>query len=185
GGGGVVHVDVPAAGGRQADGERHRRRAAVALDDGGVGDRDRRQGVVVHDGAGGDGPGQGGAADVPQGQAERLIALVERVAVNRHGDGHRGLAGRDGGRARSVRVVAAGQGRAVGRVVTEGDRRRAGLRQADDEVRRSRAGVALGDRGVGHAQADVVVEDRAGGGRTGEGGVGRVGEGDGERLVGF
>src|SRR5262245_33885016 len=77
-----------------------------------VGDADLR--LVVNDGAHGLTVGDGRVGRAAQIDEERLVRLAEAVAVDRHGDRPRRLAGGDGQRARGGLVVAAGRRRTVG-----------------------------------------------------------------------
>src|SRR5205823_1243756 len=179
---GVVHGGRHGAGGRQAD--RHRRGgdvARLALGHGGPGGGERRCGVVVGD------RGRGGTAGAERPEnrrepdRERLVVLVERVALDGHRDRLRAVADEQE-RAGRGGVVRAGRGRAVGRRPVDRDGPEA-VRQRHGEGGVGRTAVAFLDRrdrpGDGHlGRRPVVVEDRGdgvvGADRGGGVGVGQV-----------
>src|SRR5262249_25104483 len=101
------------------------------------------------------------------------------------GDGGARLAGLEGGAAADVLVVGVRRRRHVGGVVRQGHRRAGGGRQGEVEHHGRAAGVALDHRRVadGDRRQGVVIGDRAGGLRAAEGGSGRVGQVQVERLV--
>src|SRR5262249_44324898 len=113
-GGGGVDGDGLTAGGRQRHGERGADAAGVPLGDGHVADRQAGHPVVVVDGPRPLGVGEGGVGGAGEVNEEGLVALVGGVAGDLHRDLLARLARGERQRAGGGRVVAAGQGGAVG-----------------------------------------------------------------------
>src|SRR5262249_40738458 len=136
-------------------------------------DGERRLGVVVGDGAGAGGGGDGRDGGVAGGGGEGRVGLELGVAVDQHGHRlRRPAVGRERQRAAGARVVGrrvARARRAVGGGVLDGDGLVTGVAQADGEHERRRAAVALGQRHVvdGEGGLGVVVADGAGAGGGG------------------
>ena len=123
--------------------------AGVAFAQADVVDRDRRRrAVVIDDGAVGEAVGDRRAARVPDGDDEHLVALADRVAEHGDGDRARRLAGTERQRAAGARVIRAGRGAAVSRVVADRHVLGAGDGQSDGKVGVARAGIALADADV-------------------------------------
>ena len=128
--------------------------------------------VVVHDGAGGGGAGNGGVARVAQGHRELLVLFRQQVAEHRHGDAPRGLPRPDGQRPAGRPVVGARRGSAVSGGVGHGHGRASLHAQAHAEHRVDRAGVPLGHPRRGEGQLRLHRRRRSGaaaaGNRQGE-----------------
>jgi hypothetical protein len=105
------------------------------------------------------GVGDAGADGVGQVEEERLVQLVQRVAVDLDGDGLDQVAGLEGQRTTDGVVVVAGDGGPVGRGVVHGDGDVEDVGQAHDEGGQEGVGVALGEGDVIHRQPRRVGDD--------------------------
>src|SRR5207249_2920625 len=120
-GGGVVDGDRAGRPRGQADSEYRGGGTAVALHDGHVADRQHR-GVVVADGAHAGAVGDGGAAWCGEVEGEGLVPLDQGVTLDGDSDRLGRLAGAEAEhRVGLGRVVAGGDGGAVGGGVVDGD----------------------------------------------------------------
>ncbi|MNX38330.1 hypothetical protein D3C86_686670 [compost metagenome] len=164
-GGGVVDGDRLPAHRRQRHRQRGRDRTGVAFGHRGVVDGQRGHGVVVDDRARALAVGDGGTGHVADIDQEGFIGLVQRVAVDQHGEGRAAAAGGNGLPGQRLGdIVAAGGGGAIGRGDVEADPARARRRvERHGEGEGGGAAVALIEADVTDAQRRlVVIQDRAG-----------------------
>ena len=160
-----LHVLARFRGERQL--EDHVLRAGVALgEDRAIPDADRRNRVVVGDGAGGDARTHRVVHHrlrrTRQRDGECLIRLMDRIADDRDRDRGLGLPRWDGNGARLRREISAPSRRAGRSGVGDGDIVTGGPRDRDDEVEVRRASVAFRDRvGARDLHLQIVVEDLA------------------------
>ena len=188
-GGGVVHGHSLSAGCAECHGEDRIDGAGVALDHRDIVDNERRQRIVVDDGAQALAVADDGVGHVGDVDEEGLDRLVERIAVHQHSEAVGAGARRNDLAGQAVGdVIHACDAGAVGGGDVEGDAARAGrCAEADGEGGVAGAGIALGQRHVVDGQrGQIVVENAAGGaGRCADGVAGAGAERDDHSLVGF
>src|SRR5665811_1371590 len=189
--GGPLHRHRQRRDRRQHDGNIQRLGSRVPFDDRRAAGHDHRGRVVVLYGPEPEAPepADGGVGGVGERDGEDLVGFGERVAVDGDRYGGVGDAGREGECARRGRVVAGCGGSVVQGGPLHRHRQRRDRRQHDGNIQRLGSRVPFDDRrAAGHDHRGRVVvlygpEPEAP--EPADGGVGGVGERDGEDLVGF